>query len=89
MSYEVSESIENCEPSLVVSTKQDCEEASEQLGLSFKMQMNNNERHAGCYKGRELTYFNQITIPSDTSPIIGKNDRRAICKGTLTELKSN
>ena len=82
MSYEVFESIENCEPSLVVSTKQDCEEASAQLGLSFKMQMNTNDRHAGCYKESEIeSRFNQVIVPSDTSPIIGNNDRRAICKG--------
>ena len=87
MSYEVSKSIENCEPSLVVSTKEDCEGASEQLDLSFKFQINMNIRHAGCYKDGELTYFNQITIPSDTSPIIGKSHRRAICKVTSNELK--
>ena len=89
VSYKVSESIENCEPSLVVSTKQDCEEASEQLGLSFKMQMNNNNRHAGCYKEGEFTYFNRIIIPSDTSPRQHrlKNDRLAICKVTSTESK--
>ena len=68
MSYEVSKSIENCEPSLVVSTKEDCEGASEQLDLSFKLQINRNDRHAGCYKDGELTYFNKIIIPSDTPP---------------------
>ena len=88
MSYEVSESIENCEPSLVVSTKQDCEEASEQLGLSFNFQMTTNDRHAGCYKeSNKESRFNQIIIPSDTSPFIGKKDRRAICKVTSTESK--
>ena len=87
VSYEVSKSIENCEPSLVVSTKQDCEDASEQLDLSFKFQMDKNTRHAGCYKDGELTYFNKIIIPSDTSPMIGKKARRAICKVTSTESK--
>ena len=87
LSYEVSKSIENCEPSLVVSTKQDCEKASGQLDLSFKFQMDKNTRHAGCYKDGELTYFNKIIIPSDTSPIIGSKDRRAICKVTSKESK--
>ena len=85
VSYEVSESIENCELSMVVSTKQDCEDASRQLDLSFKFQMNKNTRHAGCYKDGDLTYFNKIIIPSDTSPIIGSKDRRAICQVHSTE----
>ena len=90
VSYEVFElRMKNCDPSRVVSTKEDCEEASEQLGLSFKMQMNNNNRHAGCYKEGEFTYFNRIIIPSDTSPRQHrlKNDRLAICKVTSTESK--
>ena len=82
--YKVSESIENCEPSLLVSTKEACEEASGKLDLSFKFQMDKNTRHAGCYKDGELTYFNKIIIPSDTSPIIGNKDRRAICKVAIT-----
>ena len=80
VSYKVSDSTDNCDPTLVVATKKDCEDASNQLGLTFKYGIKKNERHAGCYKDDDITYFNKIINPSDTSPKFGKKDRRAICK---------
>ena len=80
VSYKVSDSTENCDPSLVVATKSDCEDASKQLGLNYKYGLKKVDRHAGCYKDDDVTYFNKIIDPSDSAPKFGKKDRRAICK---------
>ena len=82
--YEVSKSTANCDSNLVVSTKDECNDASIQLELNFKHTMDKVERHAGCYKDNEFLYFNTIINPSDTTPSFGeKIDRRAICGTNL------
>ena len=82
--YEVSKSTANCDSNLVVSTKEECNDASIQLELNFKHTMDKVERHAGCYKDNGFVYFNTIINPSDTTPSFGeKIDRRAICGTNL------
>ena len=54
-------------------------EASKQLGLTFKYELKKDDRHAGCYKDGDDTYFNKIINPDYTTPKFGKKDRRAIC----------
>ena len=64
----------------MVSTKEECEEASRQLNLIFKWQMDNSNRLAGCYEEEGLVYFNKIINPTDTTPVNGNKERHAICK---------
>ena len=79
--YGISPNSENCNPTAVVLSREGCEDAATKLGLTFKSPTNNAKRHAGCYKDYNdgLVYFNIITNPAETIPVLGSQGRRAIC----------
>ena len=79
--YGVSHSSQNCKPTTVVSTEEGCEDAAKKLSLIYKWTMDKKDRHAGCYEDLNdgFVYFNKITNPAETTPVLGKKGRRAIC----------
>ena len=64
-----------------MSTAEGCKDAARKLNFTYKWTMDKKDRHAGCYKdfNNGFVYFNKVTNPTETIPVLGKKGRRAIC----------